>query len=741
MNRCRHRLTVRMSWTRHLLWLVVTLSSGCGSGEAAAPPAPQPVGPTTGSLTVTITGLPAGAAAAVTVTGPGGFSRALTATETVSGLNPGAYQVITAPVTVTTGRYMSAAASVSVNVVASLSPTTTQVQYDLVTGGLMVTIEGLPTGSQAAVQVTGPGGFSRTLAASQVLSPLEPGTYTVAAAPLTIADDRYAAAPESRSVSVAAGATPATVSLTFAVTTGRLTIAVTGLPQQTDGRVTVTGPLGFSRTLTATTSLTLLAPGPYVIASGEVIAGSYTYRPGAVTRTVDVTASATALTSTVAYAAADGALTVSIAGLASGAAAAVTVTGPAGVVRQVTATTTLPMLTPGTYTLSAASTTVSGSAFAPTPTSSTIVVSAGATATATVTYAAVFGLRLAPVLTGLTMPVALTAPTADTRLFVVEQIGRVRIVRNGQLVTQPFLDIRARVSPPSAGSEERGLLGLAFHPNYASNGFLFVYYTNLAGDIVVERFQVTSNPDVAGTLGTVVLTIAHASDPYHNGGGIAFGPDGFLYVGVGDGACCGDPLGSGQNRNTLLGKLLRIDVATLPYAIPSTNPFAGQVNRRGEIWAWGLRNPWRFDFDVVTSTLYIADVGEDMAEEVNAVAATEGGLNYGWRLMEGPACVVSGCATQGLTLPVVSYGRNNGCSVIGGSVYRGTALPEVAGHYFYSDFCRGFLRSFQLVNGVATQVRDWGIAPLSEVSSMGRDNDGELYLLTLGSGLFKVVRR
>jgi glucose/arabinose dehydrogenase len=375
--------------------------------------------------------------------------------------------------------------------------------------------------------------------------------------------------------------------------------------------------------------------------------------------------------------------------------------------------------------------------------SQTTTVTIGATASASVVYAASapVALRLASVLTGLSRPVALTAPPGDARLFIVEQAGRIRIVKNGQLVAQSFLDIVSRVGQPTPDADERGALGLAFHPQYATNGFFFVYYTNLVGDIVVERFQVTANPDVASTTGTAVITIPHGLDPDHNGGGIVFGPDGFLYLGVGDGGCCYDPFVNGQNTNVLLGKLLRIDVSTLPYTIPAGNPFVGQMGRRAEIWAYGLRNPWRFDFDATTGRLYIADVGEDTFEEIDAVATTQAGLNFGWRLMEGPQCVVPGCSMQGITLPVLSYTHSQACSVTGGYVYRGAAIPEIAGQYFYSDFCSGFLRSFLLVNGVATQQRDWGISFPGLITSFGEDAAGDLYMLTVSGSVLKIVRQ
>jgi glucose/arabinose dehydrogenase len=213
-----------------------------------------------------------------------------------------------------------------------------------------------------------------------------------------------------------------------------------------------------------------------------------------------------------------------------------------------------------------------------------------------------------------------------------------------------------------------------------------------------------------------------------------FGPDGMLYLGTGDGGGGGDPQNNGQNINTLLGKLLRIDVTTLPYTIPATNPFAGATAGRDEIWAYGLRNPWRYAFDRTAGMLYIADVGQGAWEEVNAVTVTTAGVNYGWRIMEGTHCFgATTCNMSGFTLPVHEYGHGPECSITGGFVYRGAAIPELHGHYFYSDFCAGWLKSFRLSGGAATDHRDWDIGSIGNVLSFGSDATGELYMLT-GSG-------
>ena len=348
-------------------------------------------------------------------------------------------------------------------------------------------------------------------------------------------------------------------------------------------------------------------------------------------------------------------------------------------------------------------------------------------------------LRVETVATGLSSPVYLTSPANDQRLFVVEQAGRIRIIQNGQLVDPPFLDIRSRVS--SGG--ERGLLSLAFHPNYATNGFFFVNFTDLAGDTRVERFTVAAGtPNVANAASSKLIIGIAQPFSNHNGGQLQFGPDGKLYIGMGDGGGSGDPLQHGQDRSTLLGDLLRIDIdAGDPYSIPSDNPYATSTQFRREIWAYGLRNPWRFSFDRTDGVIYVADVGQNQYEELNAVSAAQAGVNYGWRIMEGQHCFspATNCTTAGLQLPVHEYSHADGCSVTGGYVYRGSRIPGVVGHYFYSDYCGGFLRSFKLVNGAATDHRTWNIGDIGSVTSFGQDASGELYMLTSNGRVSRII--
>ncbi|MFZ4875972.1 PQQ-dependent sugar dehydrogenase [Janthinobacterium sp. Mn2066] len=358
-------------------------------------------------------------------------------------------------------------------------------------------------------------------------------------------------------------------------------------------------------------------------------------------------------------------------------------------------------------------------------------------------------LALQPVASGLSSPIFLTAPPGDSRLFIVERPGRIRIVANGALLAAPFLDI----SGLTTNDGERGLLSMAFHPQYASNGYFFLYYTNLAGDIVIERRQVSAgNANLADPLSVLtILTIAHPTFSNHYGGQLSFGPDGYLYAGTGDGGSAGDPPGNAQNTHVLLGKLLRLDVnassVAQPYAIPAGNPFAGVAGQRGEIWAYGLRNPWRYAFDVPAQLLYIADVGQARVEEVDVSPAGQSGNTYGWNIMEGNVCYnSSSCSQAGLVLPAITYGHDSagGCSITGGYVYRGTALPELAGQYLYSDYCSGWLKSFSYSNGTASAVTDWGIMNVGNILSFGQDAQNELYMLSMLSGtgtVYRIVRK
>ena len=348
------------------------------------------------------------------------------------------------------------------------------------------------------------------------------------------------------------------------------------------------------------------------------------------------------------------------------------------------------------------------------------------------------------VVSGLDQPVDLQAPSGDrTRLFVAEQTGRIRLVRNGSLVAMPFLDISSRISTGG----ERGLLGLAFHPSYAQNGRFFVNYTDHAGDTRISEFRASSNPDVADAGSERQILFVDQPFPNHNGGGLAFGNDGKLYIGLGDGGSGGDPLHNGQNLGTPLGKLLRIDVdGANPYSVPPDNPFVSRPAAFGPVWAYGLRNPWRFGFDRATGDLYIGDVGQDAVEEIDMTPASErGGQNYGWNITEGDQCYPpnASCSKQGLTPPVLTYTHSEGCSVTGGVVYQGCRMPGYRGTYFYGDYCSAFVRSFRIQNGAATDRRDWTSSlgrGVNRISGFGVDADGEIHILDHQDGqVYRIV--
>ncbi len=345
------------------------------------------------------------------------------------------------------------------------------------------------------------------------------------------------------------------------------------------------------------------------------------------------------------------------------------------------------------------------------------------------------------VASGLLFPLYLTAPVGDPRLFIVEKGGMIRIVKDAALLPIPFLDVSGLVSTGG----EQGLLGLAFHPQYATNGRFVVHYTDAAGDTQVSEFRVSDDPDVADAASEVSILATDQPFPNHNGGQVLFGPDGYLYVMLGDGGASGDPDGRGQSLADLLGSILRIDpLDGGGYAVPPDNPFLSTAGALPEIWSYGLRNPWRVDFDPATGDLYIADVGQSRSEEVDVSTSAHGagrGLNFGWSIMEGFACFQDpSCDQTVLELPVLTYDHDDGCSISGGHVYRGAAIPALQGHYFYSDFCQGWVRSFRFENGGAVDQFQWPtLAPGGNVPSFGRDAEGELYVLSTDGIVFKIV--
>jgi glucose/arabinose dehydrogenase len=365
-------------------------------------------------------------------------------------------------------------------------------------------------------------------------------------------------------------------------------------------------------------------------------------------------------------------------------------------------------------------------------------------------------LALEPVASGLTDPVFVTSPPGDTRLFVVERGGVIKIIKGGVVLDTPFLDISDRIHGSEVASNgERGLLGLAFHPDYAQTGRFFVSYTTEQSDVadpdadVVEQYLVSDDPDLANRDSNE--RILEVPDPFgnHNGGMMAFGAsDGYLYIGMGDGGDGGDPNNNGQDQTTLLGDMLRIDVdSDNPYAIPADNPLVGQGGGvREEIWLSGLRNPWRWSFDMENGDLYIGDVGQGQTEEVDVIPAGQKGLNLGWNQVEGDHCYSAhpGCTIGNYTAPVATYEHGgNDSSIIGGYVYRGTCFPDIQGWYFYGDWNRTQFWKLEGRNGannveITDQINAEG--EVDGLSSFGQDIFGEVYVVSmLGGTIHRIV--
>ncbi|MCC6384066.1 MAG: PQQ-dependent sugar dehydrogenase [Bacteroidia bacterium] len=353
-------------------------------------------------------------------------------------------------------------------------------------------------------------------------------------------------------------------------------------------------------------------------------------------------------------------------------------------------------------------------------------------------------LKMTKIAFGFTSPVALTSPQDGShRMFVIEQSGKIHIIKNGKVLLVPFLNISDKIDRLNVAYSEKGLLGLAFHPQYKTNGRFFIYYSaplksaEFDHQSVLAEYKVSENPDRADEASEMILFKLAQPESNHNGGCLAFGKDGYLYVGLGDGGGAGDKHGTngnGQNLNTLLGKIIRIDVnGEKPYAIPEDNPFVNKPGARPEVYAYGLRNPWRFSFDRATGTLFCSDVGQNKFEETNIIKR---GHNYGWRIMEGKHCYdpPEGCNVAGLTLPIDEYDHRLGISICGGYVYRGMMYPSLQGYYLFGDWSGKlfylkedggkWFRGEILVNGSTKNDID------AKVNSFGEDENGEIYVIT-----------
>ena len=360
---------------------------------------------------------------------------------------------------------------------------------------------------------------------------------------------------------------------------------------------------------------------------------------------------------------------------------------------------------------------------------------------------------------GYQKPVYLTAmkDQSDT-LFIIEQAGRIQTIINGRK-SDPLLDIRERVHQPKMPGDERGLLSMALHPHFRDNGKFYVNYVNRENMTIISTFKLEDGHLIADGE-EIILSI---KQPYsnHNGGQVAFGPDGYLYIGLGDGGYAGDPESNGQNTHTLLGTILRLDVdRDKPYSIPLDNPFYNHNEARQEIYCYGLRNPWRFSFDRDTGDLYIGDVGQSSWEEIDYLPFNHStGANFGWNQMEGFHCYPSGedCEKDNLTFPIFEYPNNanyiktligweqndaKGCSVTGGYVYRGSSIPELNGKYIFGDYCTGKIWSLQVSQGQAVNYTQWNISGITNdfyLSSFGEDGNGELYLLNHTGDIYKII--
>ncbi|WP_084680478.1 PQQ-dependent sugar dehydrogenase [Leptospira wolffii] len=352
-------------------------------------------------------------------------------------------------------------------------------------------------------------------------------------------------------------------------------------------------------------------------------------------------------------------------------------------------------------------------------------------------------LKLTEIVSGLNSPVFVVSPTGDIhRQFVVEQNGKIRLILDGVLQSDPFLDLGTEGSDLVYFSGERGLLGLALHPNYNANGRFWVNYSRKSdgATVVSEYARSSGNPNLANSTSVGIVFTVDQPFSNHNGGMLAFGPDGYLYIGMGDGGGSGDPNNYAQNLESALGKILRIDVDTYPSPAPGNRAVSGLENPH--VWDWGFRNPWRFSFDRSTGNLYIADVGQAGYEELDIELSGQGLKNYGWRITEGNHCYNPslGCNTTGLTLPKLEYDHSVGTCITGGYVYRGSGLPELTGRYFYADFIAGKVWSLVFSGGNVQDILEHTgeIGGSLNISSFGEDANGEIYVVDYGGKIFRI---
>jgi glucose/arabinose dehydrogenase len=729
-----------MSLSRLSIPLVLaTLAAAVGCGDKRTVIIEPPPGPKTGILDVRVVGLPSGTNATVNITGPNNFTFAVSTSTVINDVAPGTYTVTATKVTSAGDSFDPTPTTQQATVVASTVPTSVNVAYLVTTARLAVNVNGLPSTGNATVKVTGPNDFTRTITSSEELVGLAPGSYQIAADNAVIGGHTYAATPPNLTVVLSPSSTARQATVNYTLTTGSLDIALNAVPLGFTPTITIRRPDNTTFTTDRSQVYTGIATGDYTITAGPASDGQNTYAANPATTVVKVEASLIPTRVVINYAPSTGSLTVTLQNLPPGVSGAVAVTGPNAFTATVAASRTLTGLAPGTYTLTASAVGTT-TLYTPQPETQTLTVQAGRTASALITYTGtpVVAATLRSLATGFSQARVITAPPNDSRLFVVEKRGVIKIFNGTQVLAAPFLDISPFVSSTVDLVDERGLLGLAFHPQYATNGFFFVLFSNLAGDIVLQRFSVSVNPNLALTTPTTVLTIPHAGNINNYGGALGFGSDGMLYIGIGDGGGIADPSNNGQSLTTLLGKLLRIDVSTLPYTVPPGNPFATGGNAP-EIWAYGLRNPQRLTFDPFTAQFQITDNGERLFEEVNTSSQIGGGQNFGWNVMEGHSCATgTTCNTAGRAVPAYEFAHVAGCRIVGGPIYRGDAFAQASGKYLFGDSCTGVVSFVKLPATSTSSARDLGITVPGGLNAIGQGQFGEPFVIGFDGTLYTI---